>query len=1445
MPSINRIRVNNVKYNFGTQMYDDFSMRLYGQNTLYDLANGGGKSVLMLLLMQCMIPNCTLDDKQPLEKLFRENCGNTTIHSLIEWKLDPADVKDGMRYMATGFCARKARDHSEDENKEVASVEYFNYCIFYQEYNKYDIINLPLSQGSERMTYQALKNYLHDLARRENRVEVRIFDRKGEYQRFISRYGIIESQWEIVRGINKTEGHVRTYFETNYRTTRKVVEDLLIEEIIEKAYLVKTEQEESQERSAAALLMSIREQLRVLAEKKKDIANFDHEAELIALLRDRICSFSGLYQERDELFRSIGEIYLTLDAARAKKEETLQRLQDAVDQAEELTTASRARVEVLKTSKKETELEALREKEHLLTEEAEKKETELTGREEHLNHRRAELDYLDYLEENRKLQSLIAEAEQEAPKDIAPVIAGIRALLLREAELVRNQLERAEAEKAGLDKKQEEGRKLLTDARIELAVVRRELAEQKAAEEEGRRQVAELNRELDSPSLIPLELQKKKAEEILEARQKEIRGLTLEEAEAERETQKRKDAIREQQMETARLEKEFRAWEKEADRREEARKRKEEIRRIYHAEDKDIKEEVFRKIGRDEVRFAELEREKLRLEKRAQEIKNGRLLEMAPDVEKVLSYIASRHGITAMFGADYLSGLDPEKREKLLQVNPELPYGIVTRDYAALAGDRNLTSMEVGTSVVRIYDIEEPESGTELSEHMFTVRHPGSFFLAEDTPEKLLRSISDLTENVRTERNYLKDAIRTERADLEFLLTEGEWAETGSPEAEWQKACGILDDLQETLLREEENGKERAARKQEAEQEAAEMENRLGLLEHLLELQQSLMKATRAAAELSAREDQLCRSISGLEQQEVAGEKRLEELHEALQQLKAKETKTEMLWEEQYEAYFVLGAAPARGSLEELEGQFRRWKQEQAGQEELAAQRQLLRKTVEDSVNRLLRSIEDRRVSLKELEGSEILPGDRAKLAFEEDDLRKERGELEQRKKELTEVTAAVQHLSGSVEYAIENIRAAYGAYERVEASLEQLESEIPAAEREREEAKNRLAGCREELKTYTKQSQESEGLFREAGRLVERHQINLSGAELRKESEQELQRIFEDLLIRLDRNEKGLERARNQMLRTKGQVTQTLMDLGAATLSVSVRDDADIPGSRESADALAKRLTDMEELIRLERSRVEQGLSDMERLKENFVEQCVERCLDVRTELEKLPRLSMIKMGEEQIQMIKLSIPYVKDDYIRQRMSEYIDKIVAEADIRKTEAEQHRYLQSELALKRLFGVIVTDMNKIRLQLYKRERIREQSRYLKYEEAVGSTGQSQGIYIQFLVSVINYISGMYALQDGEDRSKTIFIDNPFGAAKDIYIWEPIFELLRTNRVQLIVPSRGATPEITGRFDVNYVLGQQMAGGKALTVVTRYNSRTSEEAIEYKELEYEQETFDFV
>ena len=155
-------------------------------------------------------------------------------------------------------------------------------------------------------------------------------------------------------------------------------------------------------------------------------------------------------------------------------------------------------------------------------------------------------------------------------------------------------------------------------------------------------------------------------------------------------------------------------------------------------------------------------------------------------------------------------------------------------------------------------------------------------------------------------------------------------------------------------------------------------------------------------------------------------------------------------------------------------------------------------------------------------------------------------------------------------------------------------------------------------------------------------------------------------------------------------------------------------------------------------------------------------------------------------------------------------------------------------------------MNAIRMNLYKRERIKDQSRYLRYEEAVGSTGQSQGIYIQFLIAIINYISNMNASSKETTLvGKTIFIDNPFGAAKDIYIWEPIFKMLATNHVQLIVPARGATPAITGRFDVNYILGQKLVDGRQQTVVVDYYSQTKETELEYTRMDYEQASFDFL
>ena len=111
--------------------------------------------------------------------------------------------------------------------------------------------------------------------------------------------------------------------------------------------------------------------------------------------------------------------------------------------------------------------------------------------------------------------------------------------------------------------------------------------------------------------------------------------------------------------------------------------------------------------------------------------------------------------------------------------------------------------------------------------------------------------------------------------------------------------------------------------------------------------------------------------------------------------------------------------------------------------------------------------------------------------------------------------------------------------------------------------------------------------------------------------------------------------------------------------------------------------------------------------------------------------------------------------------------------------------------------------------------------------------------------MINYISSLNSRDaDPKDLKKVIFIDNPFGAAKDVYIWEPIFQLLKNNHVQLVVPARGATPAITGRFEVNYILGQKQIDGRQQTVVVDFRSQTDEKELEYSRISYEQEVLKF-
>lgn len=1470
MPSINRIRVNNVKYNFGTQFYDDFTMRMHGKNTLYDLANGGGKSVLMLLLLQNMIPNCTLDEKQPIEKLFRTGNANTTIHSLVEWKLDEGDDEEGYRYMTTGFCARKAKDEDSSDTedkavKDVASIEYFNYCIFYREFNKNDIVNLPLVKEGERISFSGLRSYLKELPHKDMSLKVMIFDRKGEYQRFISGYGIHESQWEIIRGINKTEGHVRTYFENNYKTTRKVVEDLLIEEIIEKAYSVKTSREEDGSSSMAKMLMDIKEQLTDLAKKKKDIATYGHQIELIALLKDKVSSFMDLYQAQSKLTGMIADICVTGAEFAKNDEEKMEKLAKARDAKQQEKDNQRRRIECLRVAKDKNELGMLKDEIVELShkiEEYRKRLSELTN---DRNLKEGINEYLEYLEERNKYamnEAVIRNMISDSSFDEELLYAYVYNIKMRMDVVsadIRRQLEGLDEEIVSKDAKNKYQEKLLHEARLNLAI-------QENLYKTLEQEITELSARLSEVRMTMHDIRFAAAKEQLNEKNDALNELSSKIEENKQNINDTNNTLVSDKLELSILKSRstdnsrrlVELTNKEAE-YSAAVSKLDNISAVYGAKDISVLADLISdRITSAILEHESIEREVKALEKRIDRLADGRIINISKSASKVIDYIETRHGIPAMYGMDYISALPAADQIEVLEKNPELPYGVIVKDFDAIKDDPNIYNVDTEDEIVHVYDMDAVmEKAVYYGDNAFTVSAKPEYLTNPDTVTKLIQDENDRRNQLKEKLLVNEDILSAYREDLEFVLR--------IKDSEALKAKDMLKDYKEkdeaftTAIEETEhkiknkeqlitNTKEQLALLDKEYNELLSDINRLNTVNELADIISDKEAKQESAKEESVR---LRDVLAKLELESSDADRDTTELIARKKSLEKRLLELRNEWENNYKSYYSVDKEYETITLSDDELKARFTAMMSLGKEDNKAieDKRALMDTLKASMDRIIRSIEKKGVSLEVLADYEyrnlLFFSDEETMAACKHSIEETESVISDIEKQKHDKENTASKLEGSIEYAIRNIEAGFGSYEDIEASLSDIVSNLTNGEEVLSRLASEAKACDEEYRRYMKQQGYMLELYKDVKRIVTTNDISLKDAKLLMEDKEKLRDIFEDTLIKYDRNRKNLDKAKNELLKFKGNTAVSLDEMEVFELARTIREDVIIPEDYPTAELLVTNLKAIVEYIDLERDRVLKSLADMETIKENFEEQCLQRCLDVKTELDKLPKLSKIIADGEAIQMVGLSIPYVKDEFRKQRMSDYIDRVVSQADDYDSDKERIKFIRNSLTLKKLFGVIVTDMNAIKLSLYKRERIKEQSRYLKYEEAVGSTGQSQGIYIQFLVSIINYISGMYRMGDEDSRTKTIFIDNPFGAAKDVYIWEPIFALLKANNVQLIVPARGATPAITGRFDVNYILGQQMSNGRQLTVVADYTSSVDQQEVEYKDLEYEQVSFDFI
>lgn len=1506
MPQINRIRVNNVKYNFGTQFYDDFMMNFNCKNTIYDLANGGGKSLLMLLLLQNVIPNCTLDEKQPVEKLFRSDSGNTVIHSLVEWKLDNCYRENGYKYMTTGFCARKGHNGSDNgadsESKPVkdvknnideqavsdetkissANIEYFNYCIFYREFGDNDIKNLPLVSNNERITYNGLKAYLRDLEKKDFNVSVRIFDRKGEYQSFISRYGLYESEWEIIRGINKTEGHVRTYFESNYRTSRKVVEDLFIEEIIQKSFNNKLTIE-NDEGKMAKTLFDIKDKLMELSKKHSRLDNYDKQQIAIDEFAEYVASYNDMFEKKNELKKTLlgmfGSCSVQLSLKKQEQEKIKSQIekigQNIIQEQKNILTA-----EVMCEQKEADEL-----KNTLQVKEREKSQcmSEFDSLRKKLILMESANDYRDYKKYSAEadvvtqtINNVMAD-QQDVVNKLKEIASLYRPLYEKELEELKKKY--SDSLRKSYDIKEEYTTKenmfsslkeeeIRTESRILFTGEDIKEAEKRLAgvmpktgilvAENTPEELIRIKALLEDKSLELSRAVDKKIEIICGIEECNMNMAGIEAAD---------EMLEQQRLDCREKLKEI----------QEDKNKSEELKKIYKKSDinelANVILDTFKSMDNDRNN---VQNKIKQLEKFSKDARQRLYVCDDPLRNKLKKYLENQYGNDVIEGHLWFEELSPAQKRDVYKRAPFVEYSFIIReDFERVRNDKVLENFERGAYAVPIMSEQIlMDTRAEVNkEHVIFAMKNMDFLRDEGKLEAELRAVNEEIAGARLNLEKISDRCSIVWDDYLFITAviaknsvhgglssiDDIEKQLGENKEEKQKLEDKLESLKEQL-------NEKEAFILSVQNQTEDLKQCLDSLKTAVDLYEDISGMYKKLDEYKSKASLIKENAEQKQAQLNEKKAEYESACRICEELKARCDEAEKKWNELYKPYYdsslrldsIDGYAEMKCAdsdeydIEKLENKFKGLKAVIDTRGTDIADKKALVMHYQASMEKCIKAIEYRGITLEE---TRDFVEETMITAYEPHQLSQVKEQLnlfEQKKyaiqQEADAQAALLNRLLGSISHGIGQIKEKYGEFETFECNnpdsfIKQHKDEVVNLKNNMETLKNQELSAKKNVNELVICRKDLERIVSNAG-------IDISDAQEFQDTSETAQKMdisgYEDTAKEFESLLKLEYKKYDEFEKYKKLLMDKLIKFDSSELAREVELSVRMPESVEKADELINNLKETNSFIELEKERISSGIEQMEQIKESFENRCVQTCSNIKNQLDRLSKLSSINMNGEHICIIGLHIPYVKEETYNERMSEYIDETIMIADSFENVEERLRYIRNRLTWKRLFSVIVTDMNSIRINLYKAERIKDQSRYLRYEEAVGSTGQSQGIYIQFLIAVINYISSINASSnENAILGKTIFIDNPFGAAKDTYIWEPIFKLLKVNHVQLIVPARGATPAITGRFDVNYILGQKLAGNRIQTVVVDYFSNTDSTQLEYTRLDYEQVSFDFV
>lgn len=231
MSKISRIRILNLIYNNNTIRIDDETFDLGGENTLISLRNGGGKSVLVQMIVSLFVNRTYRDFGDRAFKSYFTTNRPTFI--MTEWQLD-----HGAGRFLAGMMVRK----NQKEDHDAEELEMYTFTGSYSKACRYDLDNIPIikNEGNKKILkgFAECRSIFEELSK-DRSGDFRSYDMTARYGRnqyftVLKQYQINHKEWEsIIRKVNQKESGLSELF-SNAKDEKDLVENWFLRPIEDK-----------------------------------------------------------------------------------------------------------------------------------------------------------------------------------------------------------------------------------------------------------------------------------------------------------------------------------------------------------------------------------------------------------------------------------------------------------------------------------------------------------------------------------------------------------------------------------------------------------------------------------------------------------------------------------------------------------------------------------------------------------------------------------------------------------------------------------------------------------------------------------------------------------------------------------------------------------------------------------------------------------------------------------------------------------------------------------------------------------------------------------------------------------------------------------------------------------------------------------------------------------